>query len=170
LVAAEGFVDEYRLVVDERHVAGPGGGEQCHTSQQRDQRPRQGLWRFVQGIFHSESGRCVCASISSRRLYLASRSDCVIEPTLMQSAPHPTARSASQLSSVSPLRALTVTDQPASRASFSARAASVSVPIWLTFSSKAVAHFVSIARRMRGGFVQSRSSPRTSALPPIAAR
>ena len=58
---------------------------------------------------------CVSSIIKSR-LYLANRSDCVMDPTLMKSPDQPTARSASQLSSVSPLRALTATFQPASLA------------------------------------------------------
>src|SRR6266487_2695576 len=62
-------------------------------------------------------GKAFSLSISRRRLYFARRSDCVIEPTLIWSALQPTAKSASQLSSVSPLRALIVTRQPAPRAS-----------------------------------------------------
>src|SRR4051794_28289256 len=85
------------------------------------------------------TGSVVSASMARRRLYLASLSDWLIEPTLIWSADQPTARSASQLSSVSPLRALMVTLHPASRASLSASAASVSVPIWFTLSSKAFA-------------------------------
>src|ERR1700730_9156635 len=62
------------------------------------------------------AGILVASSIIKSRLYFARRSDCVIDPTLMKSPDHPTARSASQLSSVSPLRALTATFQPASLA------------------------------------------------------
>ena len=61
-------------------------------------------------------GTACVSSIIRSRLYLAKRSDCVIDPTLMKSPDQPTAKSASQLSSVSPLRALTATFQPASLA------------------------------------------------------
>src|SRR5687767_8603673 len=70
------------------------------------------------------SGRRVSDSISSRRLYLARRSDWAIEPTLIWSPDQPTDRSASQWSSVSPLRAEMVTCQLALRASLRASAAS----------------------------------------------
>ncbi len=100
------------------------------------------------------------ASIARRRLYFASRSDRVMEPTLMKSPAHPTARSASQSSSVSPLRALTVTLHPARRARLRASRASLSVPIWLTLRSNAVAALSAMARRILAGWVQRRSSPR----------
>jgi len=108
--------------------------------------------------------------MASRRLYFASRSDCVIAPTLMWWPDQPTARSASQLSSVSPLRALITTRQPASTARRQASAASLSVPIWLTLSSSAFAAPCSTARRIRAGWVHSRSSPITMAREPTRAR
>ena len=63
--------------------------------------------RHPAGVSDRQQGDCTWPS----------RSDCVIEPILMCAPLQPTARSASQWSSVSPLRALTVTCQPASRAS-----------------------------------------------------
>src|SRR5688572_14839674 len=78
---------------------------------------------------HARAIDSPCArSSSSNRLYFAKRSDCAIDPTLIWS-PHATARSASQSSSVSPLRALTMTFQSAARASARAWSASVMVPI-----------------------------------------
>src|SRR5262245_59260673 len=90
-------------------------------------------------------------SIASRRLYLLSRSDCVIEPTLIWSPLQPTARSASQLSLVSPLRALMVTRQPASFARRQDLRASVSVPIWFTFNNKVSAARDLMALSTRAG-------------------
>ena len=75
------------------------------------------------------SRQLVPSAISSRRLYFASRSDWRMDPFLNWSVCHPTARSAAQLSSVSPLRTLRVTDQPADRACLCAARASVRVPI-----------------------------------------
>ena len=72
------------------------------------------LSTFVVGRLVSR--KSVVASRKSRRLYFARRSDWVIEPTLINSPAQPAAKSASQSSSVSPLRALTTTCQPAPRA------------------------------------------------------
>src|SRR3954470_13379890 len=99
-----------------------------------------------QGLGQGAGLKWVWDSISRRRLYLARRSDWRTEPTLIWSAAQPTARSASQSSSVSPLRALMVTFQPADLASFNDSAASVRVPIWLTLRRSASAAAVSTAR------------------------
>src|SRR6185312_8102727 len=113
-------------------------------------------------------GNEVSDSIASRRLYFANRSDWVSDPFLNWSAFHPTARSAAHVSSVSPLRTLTVICQPALRASCIASHASVNVPTWLTFNSRALHADDAAARWMRAGLVHSRSSPSTSTRSPIA--
>src|SRR5579875_2972347 len=67
-------------------------------------------------------------SMARSRFHFAVLSERVVEPTLIWPAPHPTARSASQLSSVSPERAETTVAYPARRASSITRLAPETVP------------------------------------------
>ena len=61
------------------------------------------------------TGSPASVSMASNRLYFASRSECVTEPTSIWSPLQPKERWASQSSSVFPLRALTITCHPAAR-------------------------------------------------------
>ena len=70
--------------------------------------------------------------MTSRRLYLATRSDRDIEPVLICPQPVATARSAIVVSSVSPERCDTTAVYPAFLAILMAAKVSVSVPIWFT--------------------------------------
>lgn len=70
----------------------------------------------------------------------------------------PTTRSAMKVSSVSPLRWETMTPQPALWDILQASIASVTVPIWLTFKSKALQAFFSMPIFTRLGLVTRRSS------------
>lgn len=73
-------------------------------------------------------------------------------------------------SSVSPLRWLVITVQPSSRHVRTASIASVTEPIWFTFSSSELQHFFSMAFWMRMMFVTVRSSPTMSISTPHAPR
>uniref|UniRef100_A0A6N2LZR5 Uncharacterized protein n=1 Tax=Salix viminalis TaxID=40686 RepID=A0A6N2LZR5_SALVM len=64
-----------------------------------------------------------------------------------------------KLSSVSPLRWLTITPQPAALESSAALMDSVTVPIWLTCNSKPLQAFFCIASAILFGFVTNKSSP-----------
>ncbi len=94
----------------------------------------------------------------------------MIEPTLILVGPpaHRQIRQPITWHRLSPLRALTVTYQPAFLATADhASRASVKVPIWLTFSNRAIPALRcgSIARRIRSEWVQSKSSPSVIARP-----
>lgn len=71
----------------------------------------------------------------------------------------PTTRSAIKVSSVSPERWDTITPQSFSRDNLAAWIDSVTLPIWLTFKSKQLHDFRSIAIWIRLGFVTVKSSP-----------
>src|SRR5690606_38533584 len=86
------------------------------------------------------------SSMSSSRLYFAVRSLRLAEPVLIWPAFTATARSEMKVSSVSPERWLITFRKPAARASSIASSASVSVPIWFTFTRIALATSVSIPR------------------------
>src|SRR5262249_36283857 len=78
-------------------------------------------------------------SISRRRLYLARRSERVMEPILIWPAPEATARSARNPSSVSPERAEMTAPKPASRARSITAKVWVMVPIWFILTRTAFA-------------------------------
>src|SRR5918999_708860 len=78
------------------------------------------------------------SSIRTRRLYLAVRSPREGAPALIWPAPVATPRSAMVVSSVSPDRWETTRPNPASAAWETTSRASVSVPIWLTFTRMAL--------------------------------
>ena len=92
-------------------------------------------------------------------MYLATRSERDGAPVLIWPVPIATTRSAIVVSSVSPERCDTTADQPAPRASSIASIVSVSVPIWLSLISTALAARSSMPRAIRSGLVTSRSSP-----------
>uniref|UniRef100_H3G5Q2 Uncharacterized protein n=1 Tax=Phytophthora ramorum TaxID=164328 RepID=H3G5Q2_PHYRM len=98
-------------------------------------------------------------SIRRSWLYLARRSERHGAPVLIWPALRPTARSAMNVSSVSPLRWLAMIAQPAFFAIVTASIDSVMLPIWFTFSRRALQAFSSIAFFTRVGFVTVRSSP-----------
>ena len=70
----------------------------------------------------------------------------------------PTTRSAMKVSSVSPLRCDTITPHPAAWDILHASMASVTLPIWLTLSSRALQAFLSMPILTRLGLVTSKSS------------
>ncbi len=102
---------------------------------------------------------CVCVCLTGlsqethRRswLYLARRSERQGAPVLICPVARPTTRSAMKVSSVSPLRWLTITPQPAACASLHASMASVTLPIWFTLSSRQLQLCFSIAIWMLAG-------------------
>src|SRR6185437_1197251 len=96
----------------------------CFAARQADPRPNG----FVRPQSPAELSRSQL-SISSSRLYFASRSERVTEPTLICPAPDATARSARNESSVSPERAEITAPYPASRALSITVNVSVIVPI-----------------------------------------
>jgi len=109
-----------------------------HDTFQHDLRPSLllksascGLWNLV------PANLAIGPSSSSMRsswLYLARRSPRHGAPALSWPLPSPTARSAMNVSSVSPLRWDTCTPQPASCAVRHASIASDTVPIWFTYA------------------------------------
>ena len=90
---------------------------------------------------------------------MATRSLRAGAPDLICPMPVATTRSAIVVSSVSPDRWLIMQRQPLRCASSTASSVSVSEPIWLTFTSSALAADSSMPRRIRSGLVTSRSSP-----------
>src|SRR5918992_1093045 len=108
------------------------------------------------------------SSIRSRRLYFAVRSPREGAPALIWPAPVATARSAMVVSSVSPDRWETTRPKPASAAWETTSRASVSVPIWLTFTRMALQDSSSTPWARRSGFVTNRSSPTSWHRPPRA--
>jgi len=88
-----------------------------------------GLWNLVPENFAFSPSS---SSIRSSWLYLAKRSPRHGAPVFSWPVPRPTARSAINESSVSPLRCDTCTPQPAFCAILHASIASVTVPIWFT--------------------------------------
>lgn len=100
------------------------------------------------------------SSSSIRKIWfsLARRSERAGAPVLICPQRSPTAISAIVTSSVSPDRWETMTPHPAAYESLAAWIDSVSVPIWLTFSSRALHDLSSIAFLMRWGFVTVKSS------------
>src|SRR6185503_20779251 len=107
------------------------------------------------------------SSIRSSRLYLATRSEREGAPVLSWPVPIATARSAMVVSSVSPERWLIIAPQPAPRAMSIAPIVSVSVPIWFSLISTALAARSSMPRRMNSGFVTNRSSPTSCTRSPM---
>jgi hypothetical protein len=105
----------------------------------------------------------------SSRLYFASRSPPVTEPTLICPPSVPTARSASASSSVSPDRAEMTVRSPASLARATTSSVSVIVPIWFILTSTALAEASAIPRSTRPRFVVNRSSPTTCSRSPSRA-
>ncbi len=101
-------------------------------------------------------------------LYLATRSLRAGAPVLIWPLPTATARSAIVVSSVSPLRWLIIVRYPLLCASATASSVSVSVPIWLTFTSSALAAPRSMPSSSRSGLVTNRSSPTICTRSPIA--
>jgi len=100
-----------------------------------------------------------CSSILKIWLYLASLSDLHGAPVLIWPAFSPTTRSAMKVSSVSPLRWLTITPHPFCWASWQALIDSMTDPIWFTFSKRQLHAFLSTAVWILLGFVTVRSSP-----------
>ena len=88
-------------------------------------------------------------------LYLARRSERHGAPVLIWPVHRPTARSAMNVSSVSPERCDVITPQPAPLAMLTASMASETEPIWLTLSSSALHAFSSMAFCTRVGLVTS---------------
>mmetsp|Transcript_39509 Transcript_39509/g.86294 ORF Transcript_39509/g.86294 Transcript_39509/m.86294 type:complete len:279 (-) Transcript_39509:3657-4493(-) len=99
------------------------------------------------------------SSMRKSWLYLARRSDLHGAPVLICPARRPTARSAMNVSSVSPDLWETMTPQPAFVASRAASMASDTEPIWFTLRSRALQREPSWAKVTRLGLVTSRSSP-----------
>src|SRR4029079_1799076 len=107
------------------------------------------------------------SSMRRSRLYLATRSERDGAPVLSCPVPIATARSAMVVSSVSPERWLIIAPQPAPRAMSIAPIVSVSVPIWFSLISTALAARSSMPRRMNSGFVTNRSSPTSCTRSPM---
>ena len=99
-------------------------------------------------------------------MYFAVRSDRDRLPVLIWPTPVATARSAMNVSSVSPDRCEITDAYPADRAVSIASSVSVSVPIWLTFMSIALAIPSAIPFRSRSVLVTNRSSPTSCTLEP----
>src|SRR5579859_1011781 len=99
------------------------------------------------------------SSMRSNWLYLAMRSVREAEPVLICPAPVATARSAMNVSSVSPERCEMIELYPALRASSIASIVSVTLPIWLSLINMALAMPSLIPRDNRSVLVTNRSSP-----------
>lgn len=102
-------------------------------------------------------------------LYLATRSERAGAPVLIWPQLVATARSAMVTSSVSPERWDIMHLKPLRWASSTASRVSVSEPIWLTLTSRALAEFSSMPRARRSGLVTNRSSPTSWTLSPSLA-
>ncbi len=100
---------------------------------------------------------------------MATRSDLAGAPVLIWPAFVATARSAIVVSSVSPDRWLITQLNWLRCASATAFRVSVSVPIWLTLTSRALAERSAMPRRSRPGFVTKMSSPTTCTRSPSPA-
>ena len=94
-------------------------------------------------------------------LYFATRSPRAGAPVFSWPALVATARSAMNVSSVSPERWLIMQANPARCAMLTASNVSLTVPIWLTLTSRALADFSAMPRRSRSGLVTKMSSPTT---------
>lgn len=131
--------------------------EDCGTFDQRKLRQRQVLPQYVRfgctlpdapnGMEH--------LSLSAKNIHIIKN----IKKWKTCPVANPTTKSAINVSSVSPERWETITPQPLLRASFAALIDSVTEPIWLTFKSKQLHDFFSIAVWIRFGFVTVKSSP-----------
>ena len=99
------------------------------------------------------------SSILRSLLYFAVRSPRAGAPVLISPLPHPTERSAMVASSDSPDLWDTTTLYPLAKLMAAASPASVMVPIWLTFSRRALAAPHPIPRERRLELVTNRSSP-----------
>merc|ERR1740130_911153 len=99
------------------------------------------------------------SSISINLLYLAVLSDLQGAPVLIYLAPSPTTKSDIKVSSVSPLRWLTITFQPLLIDMLLASILSVIVPIWLILSNRALHIFCCRAMSILLIFVTNKSSP-----------
>ena len=102
-------------------------------------------------------------------LYFATRSDRAGAPVLIWPQLVATARSAIVVSSVSPERWLIMQRKPLRWASSTESRVSVSEPIWLTLTSRALADFSVMPRPRRSTLVTKRSSPTIWVLSPSCA-
>merc|ERR1719382_940365 len=118
--------------------------------------PQKGVRKFAPAKYalfpHSSSMR-------SNWLYLARRSERHGAPVLIWPVLRPTAKSAMNVSSVSPDRCDVITPQPACLAMLTAVMDSVTEPIWFTLSSSALQALSLMAFSTRVGLVTNRSSP-----------
>ena len=105
----------------------------------------------------------------SKRLYFATRSPRLGAPVLMNPAFSATAKSAKDVSSVSPLRWETIAANPDFCASLIACIVSVTVPIWFSLIKIALPQPSAMPRAKRAVFVTNKSSPTRRSLPPSAA-
>src|SRR6185369_12135972 len=141
---------------------GRGSARRCAAGRGRTRRHRDRIYPANRGNAERPAYRAASSSSSSIRsswLYLATRSLRAGAPVLIWPQLVATARSAIVTSSVSPERWLIMHRYPELWARVTASNVSDRVPIWLTFTSSALAAPLVIPSSRRSGLVTNRSSP-----------